>query len=300
MHDTTHEDLVSVRLAMDNYLAWFQQTLEQRYTVAEMVENLHHFLDLHFWYYSNNPAQLPEKMQRIFAIENRLRQDFFSRTRAFSAELDVAENKSDKLKSEIAFYEYPFLFYMQGRYYNNGFEMVIPNAMMMLAGNNSPYFEFVFDENLEIKKEDIGQDFFDFVSDVYYLQFLQQTLANVDLAVSDDVTSFAGNMVAPKFDSFEDTFKVKDDFKAITVYLENYLILDKEGVFIEKYGNKKYLTILISVLRRKFRLKPVADAEIAVLMRKQFKMNSFSPDSLSKNLGNHDELFAEMMRELQF
>ncbi|HOZ61879.1 MAG TPA: hypothetical protein PK914_07135 [Smithellaceae bacterium] len=300
MNDTTHEDLVSVRSAMDNYLAWFQQTLEQPYTVAEMVENLHHFLELHFWYYSNNPAQVPEKMQRIFAIENRLRQDFFSRTRVFSAGLAVAENKSDKLKSEIALYEYPFLFYMQGRYYNNGFEMVIPNAMMMLAGNNSPYFEFVFDENLEIKKENGIQDFWGFLSDVYYLQFLRESLSNLEQTKDDGEMAFAGNMVEPKFDSFEDTFKVKDDFKAITVYLENYLILDKEGVFIEKYGNKKYLTILISVLRSKFRLKPVADAEIAVLIRKQFKMNSFSPDSLSKNLGNHDELFAEMMRELQF
>jgi hypothetical protein len=189
---------------------------------------------------------------------------------------------------------------MQGRYCNNGFEMVIPNAMMMLAGNNSPYFEFVFDENLEIKTENGIQDFWGFLSDVYYLQFLRETLSNLEQTKDNGVMAFAGNMVAPRFDSFENTFKVKDDFKTITVYLENYLILDKEGVFIEKYGNKKYLTILVNVLRRKFRLKPVADAEIAVLIRKQFKMSSFSPDYLSKNLGNHDELFAEMMRELQF
>lgn len=44
MPETTREDLISVRSAMDNHLAWFEQALEQPYTVAEMVENLHHFL----------------------------------------------------------------------------------------------------------------------------------------------------------------------------------------------------------------------------------------------------------------
>ena len=92
MHNSTHEDLVSIRSAMANYQAWFQQTLEQSYTVAEIVEHLHHYLNLHFWYYTNNPAQMPEKIEQIFAIENRLRQDFFSRTQVFSAGLSTAEN----------------------------------------------------------------------------------------------------------------------------------------------------------------------------------------------------------------
>jgi len=300
MHDSTHEDLVSVRSAMDNYQAWFQHTLEQPYTVAEMVANLHHYLNLHFWYFGNNPAQLPEKMQRIFSIENRLVQDFFSRTQVFSAGLAIAENKSDKLKAEIAFYEHPFLFYMQGRYYNNGFEMVIPTAMMMLAENHSPYFEFVFDEDMAIKKESGGQDFFSFLSDVYYLQFLREALSNLEQTMDDGVMAFAGNMVAPKFDSFEDLFRVKEDFKKVVEYLKSGYLLDENGMFIEGSGNKKYFVVLVKVLRKTSKLKPVYDAEIAELLRRQFKISSLSPDYLSKSIIGGEELFEDMKRALRF
>lgn len=300
MPETTREDLISVRSAMDNYLAWFQQTLDQPYTVSEMVANLYNYLCLHFWYYSNNPAQAPEKLQRIFAIENRLRQDFFNRTRVFSAGLAVAENKSDQLKSEIAFYEYPFLFYMQGRYFNNGFEMVIPTAMIMLVENRSPYFEFVFDEDMEIKKESGGEDFFRFLTDVYYLHFLYQTLANVESAKTGDVLAFAGNTVAPKFDSFEDLFKVKEDFKRVVEFLKSRYLLDENGAFVDISGNKKFFAVLYEVLKNKSRLKPAYHAEVARLMKQQFAIPSLSTDYLSKDFSNRQELVEEMMHDLRF
>lgn len=300
MPETTHEDLISVRSAMDNYLAWFQQTLEQPYTVSEMVANLYNYLCLHFWYYSNNPDQAPEKLHRIFAIENRLRQDFFSRTRVFSAGLAVAENKSDQLKSEIALYEYPFLFYMQGRYYNDGFEMVIPNTMMMLVEYHSPYFEFVFDEDMEIKKESGGEDFFRFLTDVYYLHFLYQTLANVESAKTGDVLAFAGNTVEPKFDSFEYLFKVKEDFKRVVEFLKSRYLLDENGAFVDLSGNKKFFAVLYEVLKNKSRLKPAYHAEVARLMKQQFNIPSLSTDYLSKDFSNRQELVEEMMRDLRF
>lgn len=289
----TRKHLKEIQRNLKTCRKWLHQTFEQPYTVEEMTKTLAYYLNAHLHYYSNLPGQVAEKQQRIFKIQDRLIADHSNRTRDLKIALATSSDKKSLLRGEIAKYDHPYLYYKQGQYYKNEFTMVIPHVIDMLAEGHSPYFEFVFDENLELKNRDV----YDFFSDLYFLEFLRQELADIE---NKEKAELSGYPPLYQYNSFEDLFEVNEDFKKVVDYLKSINVLNENGAFINKSGNKKYLAILPHVLRKKPRMRPFSDIEAASLMKGQFKMQSLSTDYLSKDFPNRAELVEEMVKCLRF
>lgn len=272
---------------------WLHQTLEQPYTVAEMTSTLEYYLNEHLRYYSNKPGQVPEKQQRIFKIDDRLKGDLFRRTHDFHVALAPTVDKAGMIRAEIARYEHPYLYHMEGIYFRpNAISIVIPHVIDTLSESHSPYFEYFFDGDLNPKYP----GYFDFFSDVYFLEFLRRELIQI---VEQGKRKKKQSHLSPQYASFESVFKAPADFQKVVEYLKSINILDEIGEYIEASGNKKYLAVLIQVLRQKSKIIPILDNEAARLMKDQFKVQSLSSDYLSKDFPNREALIEEMMKDLR-
>lgn len=282
---------------MAAYRQWFHRTLQQPYTIEQMTAMLELYLISHFRYYSNLPGQVREKQQRIFKIQRRLEAEHFLRTEEFKVRLAMTVDKVSLLRGEIVRYEHPFSYDLKGIYHKvseekKGFEMKIPTAISTLSESDRPYFEFFFDDNLEPYTPEL----YEFFSDVYYLQFLRRELATIEASEKDERHK---EKPSPPFHSFEQLFKVPEDFQKVIAYLKSIDILDDEGKVIEASGRKKYLAVLIEVLRKKSKIKPVTDEDAASLMRKEFGAPSFSSTYMGKYFSGREELIEEIMRDLR-
>ncbi|MDO8366899.1 MAG: hypothetical protein Q7T20_08895 [Saprospiraceae bacterium] len=287
---------------MLNCKKWLHSTLFTPYSIEQMTETLERYLNLHFWYYSISEHIQPEKRQRIRKISKRFVLNFFIQTRNFYTAFAASENNMAFVRSEIARLEYPFLFYQQGRYYNNGFEAVIPQAIDLLAEDRDPFFELVFDENIDFSNVGPSEDIFNFYSDIYYLQFLRGVWKNIEAYLvgesNEPPVAYAGNIIAHRYDSFISLFKRTEDFDQVVLYLKSIDILDENAAFITGSGKKKYLAVLVQALQKKGKLKPVYNYEIARLMTMQFKIDSLSPDYISKDFPKRRDLLEEVMKDL--
>lgn len=285
----TPEYLEQIKTNLQACRDWFHSTFSQPYTVEEMTETLAYYLNAHLYYYSNKTGLAPEKQQRIFRIINCLESNHFKLTQEMKIRLATTSDKKSLLQGEIARYEHPFLFYKMGHYANETVDIVIPHIMDTLAENHSPYFEFVFDDNLEV----IGSEILDFFISVYFLQYSRRELVAIEAGGKKK------ERPTPHFDCFEDLFKVKDDFPKLVTYLKSIFVLDDEGQFIESSGNKKYLAILLEVLRKKSKIKPISDIDAAPLIKKKFGIASFSSTYMGKYFPGREELIEEIMKDLR-
>ncbi len=258
-----------------------------------MTSKLEYYLNAHLYYYSNKPGQVPEKQQRIFKIDDRLKGDLFRRTQDFYVALPATADKAGMIRAEIARYEHPYLYHMEGIYFKStAISIVIPHVIDTLVERHSPYFEYFFDNDLNPK----DPAYFDFFSDVYFLEFLRRELIQI---VEQGKRKKKQSHLSPQYASFESVFKDPADFQKVVEYMKSINILDEVGEYIEASGNKKYLAVLINVLRQKSKIIPVLDNEAARLMKDQFKVQSLSNDYLSKHFPNREVLIEEMMKDLR-
>lgn len=292
------EQLEQIKNNLQACSDWFHVTFSQPYTVEEMTETLAYYLNAHLYYYSNLPGQVSEKQQRIFKISDRFGAEHFKLTREFKIQLVTAADKKSLLLGEIARYEHPFIFYKMGHYANETVDIVIPHIMDTLAENHSPYFEYLFDDNLDFHRGNSGESVFELFRDAKYLQYLRQELTDFENKDQENTAQDEGNASGSLFHSFAEVFKNRADYSKIVEYLKSIYILNDEGFFVDRPGNKKFIVAAIKVLRKKDRLKPIYDFELSPLIAHHFKISSLSASYLSKNLQGMDELTEEMMRDL--
>lgn len=290
----TPEYLEQIKNKLQACRDWLHQTLEQPYTVEEMTSTLEYYLNEHLRYYSNKPGQVAEKQQRIFKIDDRLKGDLFRRTQDFHVALAATVDKAGMIRAEIARYEHTYLYHMEGIYFRpTVISIVIPYVIDTLTESHSPYFEFFFDDDLNPK----DPAYFDFFSDVYFLEFLRRELIQI---VEQGKRKKKQSHLSPQYASFESVFKAPADFQKVVEYLKSVFVLNSNGTYIEASRNKKYFAVLPEVLRIKFKIKTVSNEEVARLMKEQFRLKSLSVDYLSRNFLGRDELIEEILKDLRF